>query len=361
MTRLLKKLPYSISHFLGYRKPNYTPKKIPQWRIYFWSFLAAWIGIALLEIIFTYSFTFQSHQAPMIIASFGASAVLIYGVVDSPLAQPRNVVCGQLVGSIVGVIIAQLFLTIPPNWWTSSSSSTGQRIVAEWIGGATAMALALTIMQITKTVHPPGGATALIAVITPDIVNISWFYIAIIVLSSVMQVVIGCLVNNVERRYPHYWWTPPHAAAPIQFDRAILSTRMMSNNTDADEEVVENNLLTATAAAEEEEEEGTLFKDDKKAIIVPAATAAAVDQSLFKTSTASSSSSTLETTSAIEHALYILQKHVNDSRIPYLVISDGLPPLTTTWDLSLLDDTDKACLERLSQKISSSVYNMEKY
>lgn len=217
--------------------------------------------------------------------------------------------------------------------------------MAEWIGGATAMALALTIMQITKTVHPPGGATALIAVITPDIVNISWFYITIIVLSSIMQVVIGCLINNVERRYPQYWWTPH---APIKFDRAIISTLMPDTNTDdrQTEEVVGNNLTAA--------EEGILFKDHKKAIIP------AVDQSLFKTSTASSSSSTLETTSAIEHALSILQKHVNDSRIPYLVISDGLP-LTTTSDLLSLDDTDRACLERLSQKISSSIYNMEKY
>jgi uncharacterized membrane protein len=71
MTRsLVQKLPYFIAHFLGYRKPNHVQKKLPLWRIYFWSFLAAWIGIALLEIIFTYSPSFQSRHAPMIIASF---------------------------------------------------------------------------------------------------------------------------------------------------------------------------------------------------------------------------------------------------------------------------------------------------
>lgn len=68
---ILKKLPYFISYFLGYRKPNHVVKKVlPQWRVYIWSFLASWIGIALLEIIFTYSESFQAHDTPMIIASF---------------------------------------------------------------------------------------------------------------------------------------------------------------------------------------------------------------------------------------------------------------------------------------------------
>lgn len=78
MTRL-ERFPYFISYFLGYRKPDHNKKPIPQWRVYVWSFLAAWIGIALLEIIFTYSESFQNHDTPMIIASF-VSIILLYSV-----------------------------------------------------------------------------------------------------------------------------------------------------------------------------------------------------------------------------------------------------------------------------------------
>lgn len=70
MTKLLQRLPYFLSHFLGYRKPDHVAKVLPKWRVYSWTFIAAWIGIALLEIIFTYASSFQSRHTPMIIASF---------------------------------------------------------------------------------------------------------------------------------------------------------------------------------------------------------------------------------------------------------------------------------------------------
>lgn len=66
----VEKLPYIVSHFLGYRKPNHVAKNLPVWRIYLWGFIAAWIGIAVIEIIFAYSPSFQSYHTPMIIASF---------------------------------------------------------------------------------------------------------------------------------------------------------------------------------------------------------------------------------------------------------------------------------------------------
>lgn len=77
MTRL-ERLPYRVSYFLGYRKPNHTIKTLPSWRIYFWSFLASWIGIALLELIFTYSESFKAHNTPMIVASFVNIYIYIY-------------------------------------------------------------------------------------------------------------------------------------------------------------------------------------------------------------------------------------------------------------------------------------------
>ncbi|KAI9483381.1 MAG: HPP family-domain-containing protein, partial [Benjaminiella poitrasii] len=167
--------------------------------------------------IFAYGSSFKSHHSPMIVASFGASAVLLYGVIDAPLAQPRNVFCGQVIGAIVGVIISQLFLNINQNW-----ASQDQYVAVQWVSGATAMALALVIMQITKTVHPPGGATALIPSVTPAILDIQWFYIGIVALSSAIQIAVACLVNNIERHYPQYWWSPKKL--PLQIDPSTLST-----------------------------------------------------------------------------------------------------------------------------------------
>ncbi|KAI8967746.1 HPP family-domain-containing protein, partial [Mycotypha africana] len=201
----LSQLPRNISHFLGYRDPSSKPKKpLPLWRLCFWSFLAAWIGIAILEITFTYSKAFQSQHTPMIVASFGATAVLVFGVIESPLAQPRNIICGQIIGAIIGVIIAQLFLGIKSDWVETDP----QFVAVQWVGGATAMALSLVVMQLTGTVHPPGGATALIPVVTTNILDLKWFYIGVVAVSAVLQVALACLINNVERRYPLYWWAP---------------------------------------------------------------------------------------------------------------------------------------------------------
>ncbi|KAI9356636.1 HPP family-domain-containing protein, partial [Pilaira anomala] len=187
--------------------------------------------------IFTYSESFKAHKTPMIVASFGATAVLVYGVIESPLAQPRNVIGGHAIGSIVGVIIAQLFLNIQHHW-----ASEAQKTAVTWVAGATAMALALNLMQLTKTVHPPAGASALIAVVTPDILDLSWFYIGVVVLSAVMQVAIACLINNAERRYPQYWWTPHK---PIQIDPATVKTVIPQSDEKIPEDVVSTHLTAA--------------------------------------------------------------------------------------------------------------------
>lgn len=103
------------------------------------------------------------------------------------------------------------------------------------------MAISLNLMQITKTVHPPAGASALIAVVTDSILEISWFYIAIITVSAVIQVVVACLFNNVERRYPQYWWKPH---APVKVDPQTISTVMPNLDTEKDtpEDIVSTNL-----------------------------------------------------------------------------------------------------------------------
>ena len=63
-------------------------------------------------------------------------------------------------------------------------------------------------MTITQTVYPPAGATALLAAVNPQIERLGWFLIPLILLSAALTLVVSLLINNVQRQYPTYWWTP---------------------------------------------------------------------------------------------------------------------------------------------------------
>jgi CBS-domain-containing membrane protein len=155
-----------------------------------WSWVGAFFGIASVAYI-NYNM-FEETDLVMIIGSFGASAVLIYGAIKSPLAQPRNLVGGHILSAIVGVTCYQLFY---PHMWFAS---------------AVAVATAIAFMHATKTLHPPGGATALIAVIGSEkIHNLGYLYALIPVgLGAVIMLVVALLVNNIPktRKYPEFWF-----------------------------------------------------------------------------------------------------------------------------------------------------------
>ncbi|RHY41897.1 hypothetical protein DYB30_005179 [Aphanomyces astaci] len=138
--------------------------------ILFWSFVSSFCGIGVLAAIqYSVQATYGSGvKVTSIIGSFGATAILTFGAIQSPLAQPRNVVLGNTLSAIVGVSISQLFLHVAPgDGW-------------KWLSCALAVSLSLVVMQVTDTVHPPGGATALIAVISgPDIQELGYLYVVI--------------------------------------------------------------------------------------------------------------------------------------------------------------------------------------
>lgn len=63
-------------------------------------------------------------------------------------------------------------------------------------------------MTVTNTTYPPAGATALLAAVDPQVERLGWYLLPLVVLSSVLTLVVSLLVNNVQRQYPTYWWTP---------------------------------------------------------------------------------------------------------------------------------------------------------
>jgi CBS-domain-containing membrane protein len=154
-----------------------------------WSWIGAFFGIAAVAYI---NFNIiEKTDLVMIIGSFGASAVLIYGAIKSPLAQPRNLLGGHIFSAVIGVTSYQLFHS------------------NIWLAGAVAVATAIAFMHATKTLHPPGGATALIAVIGSEkIHNLGYLYAIIPAgFGAIIMLVVALFINNIPRtrKYPEFW------------------------------------------------------------------------------------------------------------------------------------------------------------
>lgn len=154
-----------------------------------WSWAGAFLGIAAVALI-SYK-AFAGTALTLIIGSFGASAVLIFGAIKSPLAQPRNLIGGHILSALIGVTSYQLF--------------QGHL----WFAASFAVATAIAVMHATKTLHPPGGATALIAVIGGEKINSLGFLYALIPagLGALVMLIIALIVNNIpkSRKYPEFW------------------------------------------------------------------------------------------------------------------------------------------------------------
>ena len=152
---------------------------------HFWAFLGSFFGIGLIALSHT---SLSTNDNLFLIGSFGASSVLIYGIIQSPLAQPRNLVGGHLVCAITGVTVHKL---IP-----------GTVLLAAPL----AVSLSIVLMQITKTLHPPGGATALIAVIGSDKIKALgyWYVVSPVFIGAMILLIIAIIVNNMtpNRVYP---------------------------------------------------------------------------------------------------------------------------------------------------------------
>lgn len=172
----------------NYRKTKYILYKetLIDYKEIFLSFIGAFVGLGCIS--YLHYKTFSNDDIVLLIGSFGATCVLLYGAIQSPLAQPRNLIGGHLISAFVGVTVYKIF---PETLWLAASL---------------AVALSIVFMQITKTLHPPGGATALIAIIgSPTIKNLGYAYILVPVLSgALILLLIALIVNNLSknRQYP---------------------------------------------------------------------------------------------------------------------------------------------------------------
>ena len=159
----------------------------------FWSWIGSFLGI-LLVAYFNKILPISAADNIFLIGSFGASAVLIYGTPHVPYAQPKNLIGGHVISALTGVVIAQ-YLDIPIEFMA-----------------ALAVSLSIVLMHATRTLHPPGGASALIAIIGSDqIHDLGFMYVLQPVLSgAIILLTVALLINNLrhdeERHYPKCWW-----------------------------------------------------------------------------------------------------------------------------------------------------------
>ncbi len=143
----------------------------------------SWLGGCLAIGAVAYLAT-VSHS-PLVLGSFGATCVLVFGFPESPFSQPRNVIAGHFWSSLVGLV----FLTLlGANWWSM----------------ALAAGTAIAIMQLTRTVHPPAGSNPVIIMLTAP----TWeFLLTPTLLGALIIVMVAIFFNNIpkERAYPKYW------------------------------------------------------------------------------------------------------------------------------------------------------------
>jgi CBS-domain-containing membrane protein len=145
--------------------------------------LLAWIGgfltmsaVALLS---------NAFSVTLVLGSFGASCVLVFGFPDVPFSQPRNILGGHFLSSFIGLVCLVLF---GATWWSVGI----------------AVGTAISVMMLTRTTHPPAGSNPVIIYLTKP----AWSFLLFpTVFGAIILIIIALLYNNYTRkgRYPKYW------------------------------------------------------------------------------------------------------------------------------------------------------------
>lgn len=158
------------------------------------SALGAFLGISL--IFYSSSYFLQDASSYLIVASMGASAVLLFAVPHGPLSQPWSLIGGHLISAAIGVSCAKF---VPDTF----------------IAAPLAVGLSVAAMYYCHCIHPPGGATALSAVVGSAAVHeLGYQFILTPVLINVIAILSVAIVFNYVfkwRRYPAYLAKKPGA------------------------------------------------------------------------------------------------------------------------------------------------------
>lgn len=181
----MKKIARYMRHFwMGLRSHDAHPASHAEKII---STVGGFVGILLVLIVSGQVLDF--HGVALVVASMGASAVLLFATPHSPLSQPWALLGGHLISAFIGVSCAKLL---------------GNPFYA----GAVAVALSIGAMHYLRCLHPPGGATALVAVLGGEPVRaLGYGFLLTPVLANVLIILVVAIAANYPfrwRRYPEW-------------------------------------------------------------------------------------------------------------------------------------------------------------
>lgn len=165
------------------------PEHTVSWREQLIAVLTALAGMWLLA-SFGHAWQDSSQSGLVLVASIGASAVLVFAVPHGVLSQPWSVIGGQVSSAVVGVLVVSVLGASP-------------------LSAALAVSLAIAVMHLLRCLHPPGGATALSVVLATGAgVRPDWSFVLSPVLWDAVLIVLAGIVLNAAfpwRRYPAAW------------------------------------------------------------------------------------------------------------------------------------------------------------
>jgi CBS domain-containing membrane protein len=145
--------------------------------------------VAITAIVYFCNRFVSDDSGALLVASMGASAVLLFALPHGPLSQPWAVIGGHGCSALIGVAWASLVSDVP-------------------LAAALAVGSSIALMQVLRCVHPPGGATALSAVIGgPAVHALGLRYVLTPVLLNAMVIVSVAVAFNTllgSRRYPAF-------------------------------------------------------------------------------------------------------------------------------------------------------------
>jgi CBS-domain-containing membrane protein len=127
----------------------------------------------------------ELSESALLMAPLGASCFLAFAVPESPLAQPRNIVLGHVVSTLVGLLVLSF---VGSDWWAM----------------ALAVGLSVALMQLSRCSHAPAGANPLLVLLTEP----SWSFLIFPVLAgSALIALVAVIFNNLRPslQYPKYW------------------------------------------------------------------------------------------------------------------------------------------------------------
>ena len=180
--------------------------------------MGAFLSIAVIAFLQTKS------DSIFLIAPFGASSILIYTALQNPIVQPRNIIFGHLISAFVGVSVYKFVPDII------------------WISAPLAVSFSIIIMHLSKSLHPPGGATALLAILGPDrIKSLGYMYVlSPVLISALILIFISFIFNNISINS----FYPVNSRIALFFKTKILRQNCemhfdISNRTDIQEQIIQ--------------------------------------------------------------------------------------------------------------------------